>query len=221
MPRGTKKLKKTPLVTWILSIYKDIWVSQHTKGSGDPSSGCIWNTAGPQVRVIQSYSARLNVIGYESCGLFSTVAQAGSYLSQTEQWWHRSGFSNWQRSQKRIAEETQAGQSRSRQQRPPPYTWPQTNKLMRVKWALRAASLSWPRIRGKCAPYCTSGVGAGVDGQILGYPPQDLLLRLPPIFTLQQLFVGVRQVKLCGAKARELPFINSSICQRCCLLLMN
>jgi len=44
--------------------------------------------------------------------------------------------------------------------------------------------------------YCTSRVGARVDGQIPGYPPQDLLLRLPAVFPLQQLFVRAGQVEL-------------------------
>lgn len=97
-----------------------MWASLHTKGSGDPSSGCICNTAGLPVSVIESHSACLNKRSYISCGLFSVVAQLGkSYLSQTEQWWHRSGFSNWQRSQNRIAERTQAVQSHSRQQQQP------------------------------------------------------------------------------------------------------
>lgn len=47
---------------------------------------------------------------------------------------------------------------------------------------------------------CTSRVGAGVDWQVLGYSPQDLLLGLFPILPLQQLFVRVRQMKLCGAE---------------------
>lgn len=47
---------------------------------------------------------------------------------------------------------------------------------------------------------CTSRVGAGVDRQVLGDRPQDLLLGLLPILSLQQLFVRVGQVKLCGAE---------------------
>lgn len=46
----------------------------------------------------------------------------------------------------------------------------------------------------------TSRVGARVDWQVLGYSPQDLLLGLFPIFPLQQLFVSVGQMKLCGAE---------------------
>ena len=107
-----------------------MWASLRTKGSGDPSSGCICNTAGIPVSVIDSHSACLNKRSYISWGLFSVVAQLGkSYLSQTEQWWHRSGFSNWQRSQNRIAERTQAVESHSRlqqqrqqqQQQQPPF----------------------------------------------------------------------------------------------------
>lgn len=48
-----------------------------------------------------------------------------------------------------------------------------------------------------------SRVGAGVDGQVPGYPPEDLLLRLPPVFTLQQLFVRAGQVKLCEGPNTE------------------
>lgn len=47
---------------------------------------------------------------------------------------------------------------------------------------------------------CTSRVSAGVDWQVLGYSPQDLLLGLFPILSLQQLFVRVGQMKLCGAE---------------------
>lgn len=88
-----------------------------------------------------------------------------------------------------------------------PYTWPQTNKLTGVKWALRASHQSrllllFTSHQLHSVLYCTSRVGAGVDGQVLSYPPQDLLLRLSPIFTLQQLFVRVGQVKLCRAKHR-------------------
>lgn len=91
-----------------------IWVSLHTKGSGDPSSGCICSTVGTQVSVIESYSACLHL--HIVWSFLYRFTSRESYLSQTEQWWHRSGFSNWQRSQKRIAEETQAVQSHSRQQ---------------------------------------------------------------------------------------------------------
>lgn len=42
----------------------------------------------------------------------------------------------------------------------------------------------------------TSRVGPGVDGQVLGDPPQDLLLRFPSVLPLQQLLVTVRQVEL-------------------------
>ena len=130
------------------------------------------------------------------------------YLSQTEQWWHRSGFSSWQRSQNRIAEETQPIQSHGCQQQPlltldhRLTRWRGWNKLWELCVSLdcsccSASAALWTVL------YCTSRVGAGVDGQILGYPPQDLLLRLSPIFTLQQLFVRVGQVKLCWAKMRE------------------
>lgn len=89
----------------------------HTTGSGDPSSGCICNTAGSDVSVIESYSACQNA----KCMMLSFLYRCTNrepYLSQTEQWWHRSGFSSWQRSQNRIAEETQSVQSHSRQQQP-------------------------------------------------------------------------------------------------------
>lgn len=89
-------------------------VSLHTRGSGDPSSGCICNTAGSEVSVIEFYSACQNAI-YCVVFLYRCTSRE-PYLSQTEQWWHRSGFSSWQRSQKRIAEETQPIQSHSRQQ---------------------------------------------------------------------------------------------------------
>lgn len=49
----------------------------------------------------------------------------------------------------------------------------------------------------------TSGVGARVDGKILGYSPQDLLLGLSAIFALQQLLVRVGQLELRGAEWRE------------------
>lgn len=124
--KGKTKQNTLSHETWILRRKRNyvitrtnntMWVSLHTKGSGDPSSGCICNTAGPQVSVIESYSAWLNAVGCISCGLFlCSCTSRESYLSQTEQWWHRSGFSNWQRSQKRIAEETQAVQSHGHQQ---------------------------------------------------------------------------------------------------------
>lgn len=150
------------------------------------------------------------------------------YLSQTEQWWHRSGFSSWQRSQKRIAEETQPIQSHSRQQQYQQPLLTPDQRLTRwqaLKWALRAARQSRLFqlfcLSGTACRYCTSRVGAGVDGQILGYPPQDFLLRLSPIFTLQQLLVRVGQVKLWraehGGKGKQhLWFISRPISHHCC-----
>lgn len=86
--KGKTKQNTLSHETWILRrkrnyvitrINNTMWVSLHTKGSGDPSSGCICNTAGPQVSVIESYSAWLNAVGCISCGLFSVVAQAESH----------------------------------------------------------------------------------------------------------------------------------------------
>lgn len=58
------------------------------------------------------------------CSLFSIGCMSREpYLSQTEQWWHRSGFSSWQRSQKRIAKgRTHPVQSHSSRHRQPPLT---------------------------------------------------------------------------------------------------
>lgn len=47
----------------------------------------------------------------ENAVVFLFHIYVASYLSQTEQWWERSGFSNWQRSQNRMAEETHTGQT--------------------------------------------------------------------------------------------------------------
>lgn len=137
------------------------------------------------------------------CSLFSIGCMSREpYLSQTEQWWHRSGFSSWQRSQKRIAKgRTHPVQSHSSRHRQPPLTpTPGPTGSTGVKCLLFCSSSS---SSSSCAvPYCTSRVGAGVDGQILGDPPQDLLLGLSPIFALQQLLVRVGQVELCGAERR-------------------
>lgn len=56
----------------------------------------------------------------------------------------------------------------------------------------------------------TSRVGAGVDGQILGYSPQNLLLGLAAIFTLQQLLVRVGQPKLCRAEEKRKKLLDLS-----------
>lgn len=147
-------------------------------GSGDPSSGHICN------RVSKYWSARLNKNTVCCVWLHMHVP---TYWSQTEQWWHRSGFSSWQRSQKRMAEETHRGQFNSCLASPNP--WPESNKLHII---LEVTSV--------LCSVCTSRVGAGVDWQVLGYSPQDLLLGLLPILPLQQLFVRVGQMKLCGAE---------------------
>lgn len=171
--------------------------SLHTRGSGDPSSGCICNAAGSDISVIKFYSLCQHTIYYVVC---SIGAGAETYLSQTEQWWHRSGFSSWQRSQKRIAEETQSIQSQRHQQQLLLTLSTQTNWVdgdWNEPWGSRLFQLpcilSAVHKTGLC---CTSRVSASVDGQILGYPSQDLLLRLSPIFTLQQLFVRVGKVEL-------------------------
>lgn len=69
-----------------------------TRGSGDPSLGCICNAAGSDIRVIKFYSVCQSAI-YIAQAILYTSGSAEPYLSQTEQWWHRSGFSSWQRSQ--------------------------------------------------------------------------------------------------------------------------
>lgn len=146
------------------------------------------------------------IVWCSSIGAWAQSITHEPYLSQTEQWWHRSGFSSWQRSQKRIAEETQPIQLHGRQQQlrltldHRLSRWQKVKRLLRVACQSRLLPLL-PRqqLRARCR---TSRVGAGVDGQVLGYPPQDLLLRLSSIFTLQQLLVRVGQVKLCRAEHR-------------------
>lgn len=56
---------------------------------------------------------------------------------------------------------------------------PETNKLRII--------LDWPCCLCDYSAvfFCTSRVSAGVDWQVLGYSPQDLLLGLFPIFPLQ------------------------------------
>lgn len=111
-----KKYSVTDICLKCCCLFNErVWV--HTRGSGDPSSGCTCNTAGSHVSVIESHSACQNAI-YVVWSFLYRCASREPYLSQTEQWWHRSGFSSWQRSQKRIAEETQPIQSHSRHQQP-------------------------------------------------------------------------------------------------------
>lgn len=140
--------------------------SPPTMGSGGPSSG---HTCNREVKV-HLLPRRKHIF----------TRGGSSYLSQTEQWWHRSGFSNWQRSQKRMAEETHTQVSGRALPTPDPPLPDHMTSLL--------------------CEGATSRVGAGVDGQLLGYPPQDLLLGLLPIFPLQQLFVSVGQVELWGAE---------------------
>lgn len=115
-------------------------VSLRTTGSGDPSSGCICNAAQSDVSASESHST----LQYAVWSVLYRCMSSEPYLSQTEQWWHRSGFSSWQRSQKRIAEETQPIQSHSRQQQP---LLTLEHRLIRrrgLRWALRAACQSRP-----------------------------------------------------------------------------
>lgn len=184
---------------WLVN--KRAWL--HTRGSGDPSSGCICNAAG--FRHQCNWTARCLTECNILCGQFSIRCMSKEpYLSQTEQWWHRSGFSSWQRSQKRIAEETQPIQSHSRPQRRQPLSLTLDHRLTRwLKWMHDSVRYSPVVLHQQhCVLHCTSRVGSCVDRQILGYPPQDLLLRLSPIFTLQQLLVRVGQVELCRAEHR-------------------
>lgn len=98
-----------------------VWVSLHTKGSGDPSSGCICKNSRDTSQCNWILLCLPSSVKTTWSFLYRLTSRE-SYLSQTEQWWHRSGFSKWQRSQKRIAEETQAVKSHSRQQQQPLHT---------------------------------------------------------------------------------------------------
>lgn len=74
------------------------------------------------------------------------------------------------------------------------------------EWAtLKSRPLQLPCVISSVC--CTSRVGASVNWQILGDPPQDFLLGLPPVFTLQQLLVRVRQVELCRAEERQIKLL--------------
>lgn len=140
-----------------------MWASLRTTGSGDPSSGCICNTAGSRVSGSESHSACQNAIYLVWSFLYGCTSRE-PYLSQTEQWWHRSGFSSWQRSQKRIAEETQAIQSCSRQQQPlltldhRLTRWRGRNELWELRVSLDCSC--WPASAALCTvPYLQSWCG--------------------------------------------------------------
>lgn len=130
----------------VIQDHKSMWVSLHTTGSGDPSSGCIWNTARSHVSVIESYSACQNSIYiyiYISDVVFSLYVhkqrailiadwtmvtsirlQQLAAITETD-CWGDTGNS--------ITQPSAAAS---------PNTWPQMNKVTGLKWALRAARQS-------------------------------------------------------------------------------
>lgn len=177
-----------------------MWLSPRTKGSGDPSSGCICNTAGPQ-----SVSVNLTLLGWMLWAVVtSIVACAGSHT------YHRlnngdidrasaagSGHRNGSLRRHGKFNETAVSSCSKR---------PLSSQLDHRLW--KADRVLHPGPVSNLHP--TSGVCPGVDGQILGYPPQDLLLGLSPILTLQQLFVRVGQVEL----HRTTPHITPAIYQQ-------
>lgn len=178
-------------------------VSLHTRGSGDPSSGCIYNTAGSDVSVIEFYSACQNAI---YCAVFFWRCMSREpYLSQTEQWWHRSGFSSWQRSQKRIAEETQPIQLHGRQQQLRANTWPQTIKV--TEGETTSESL---RVSLDCrVPYLQSWCGCRWAGPWLsssGSPAETLLDLHAPAAPCQS-----RTGETVWGKAQHVWFINGTV----------
>lgn len=53
---------------------------------------------------------------------------------------------------------------------------------------------------------CTSGHGPGVDGEVLGCSPENLLMGFSPRLSLQQFFLCVREVELWSRFKRSLVF---------------
>lgn len=146
----------TPCEYTIMDIFLKSWclfnerVPLPTRGSGDPSSGCTCNTAGSQVSVIESHlPARMQ---YILCGLLSI----GAIL-----------ITNWTMVTsirlQQLAAVTEAdcwgdtGSSITQTSADSPNTWPQTNKVTGVKWALRAARQSRPLLESRISGgvYCT------------------------------------------------------------------
>lgn len=167
-------------------------------------SGCVvWLNPATLIKI----RALCKEIHFQEQGLVRCL----TYISQTEQWWHRSGFITWQRSQNLIAEDMKIKKISCPCLHPIACLtgkhWHSQHSVKRLYLCSCCGNVHnhdrWLRHHSYCPHYCqlhlvprTSWLSTCEDGKFLGDINKNLLLNLWSLFHLILLFISVWQLKL-------------------------
>lgn len=166
--------------------------------NGDPFSKRIYKKHRSIVKLgcaVQLHSLiKIQVLCREICFQEQGLVRCLTYVSQTEQWWQRSGFITWQRSQNLIAEDMEIKTISCPRLHLITFNW-QTLPFtafcqMTIELQLLCKCTRYWQVFGIIA-LRTSWLGACENGKFLGDIDENLLLNIWPFFHLIPLFISV------------------------------